>query len=426
MTLQTTLTERLRDRSDFLIILTIKLAIIGMFLPIKLSNFIMFLLLALVLLIGKYSDAWSRLKRSILPYFLLYYAIHIVGILYSENHFAAIKELDKKIPFLILPVVFSLIDPKLLLKERVNILLFFARLTIIVSIALGIYSVIRYWQTKDINVFFYTGFTDLIKFHPVYLAGYLIFATIILLVIPKERDAKRSVIRDGGIIIFSFFMLILMSSKTALFIFLVLIGYILLERITSIHWSSKILICIGFLMMSGLVIYSFPVTRARIQDSLNSNWSGILDDEYTQKASTYTGATLRFSFWKVTAKEIYSDNKVLEGVGTGDQTDYLNRVYDKHGLLNVGYVNYNLHNVLMEVILEFGLIGFAFFTALILKASRLAKTYGDNILACLLIIFILLGMTESLWNINKGIFFFTFFFCFLCCSLPTKSTCLDE
>ena len=107
------------------------------------------------------------------------------------------------------------------------------------------------------------------------------------------------------------------------------------------------------------------------------------------------------------------DNKVFFGVGTGDQTNYLNTVYDKYGLLDVGYVNYNLHNVIMEVVIEFGLLGLAFFAALIIKLSNIARNHSDNILAYLLVIFLLLGMTESLWNINKGIFFFTFFFCFL-------------
>lgn len=404
----------LKDKETFFLILTIKLAIIGIFLPIKISNVIMFFFVASTLLVGRdYYNAWYRLKNGILFYFLLFYLIHAVAILYSENYFEATRELDKKIPFLLLPVAFSLIDPQILSKERKNILIFFARLTIMISALLLVCSVYRYARSQDINVFFYTGFTDPINFHPVYFAGYLIFATIILLLTESERTKKWRVIQDAGIIVFSFFTLILISSKTALFIFLVLIGYVLFERATSIHWTRKVLICVGFVLVSGLVIYSFPVTRARIQDSLNSNWSGILDDEYTQKASTYTGATLRFSFWKVTAKELYNDNKLFFGVGTGDQSDYLNNVYDKYGLLDVGYVNYNLHNLVMEIVIEFGLFGLVFFAALIIKLSNIARIHKDSILAYLLVIFMLLGMTESLWNINKGIFFFTFFFCFL-------------
>ena len=414
MTLGRSLMGYLKGKEAFFLILTIKLAIIGIFLPIKISNVFMFIFVACTLLFAReYGAVWHRLKSGVLLYFLLFYLLHAVGILYSENYSGAVRELDKKIPFLLLPVAFSLIDPKILSKERKNILVFFAKLTMVISIALVVCSVYRYAESQDINVFFYTGFTDPIKFHPVYFAGYLIFATIILLLTASDHTKKRRFIRDGSTIAFSFFALILISSKTALFVFLVLIVYILFERATSIHWTRKVLICVSFVMVSGAAIYSFPVTRARIQDSLNSNWSGILDDEYTQKASTYTGATLRFSFWKVTVKEIYRDNKVFFGVGTGDQTNYLNTVYDKYGLLDVGYVNYNLHNVIMEVVIEFGLLGLAFFAALIIKLSNIARNHSDNILAYLLVIFLLLGMTESLWNINKGIFFFTFFFCFL-------------
>jgi O-antigen ligase len=165
--------------------------------------------------------------------------------------------------------------------------------------------------------------------------------------------------------------------------------------------------------LSVAVISFFPVTRERIQDIFNSNWTGILRNDYTLNASTYTGLTLRVSFWKIAIKRMYEDKILFFGVGTGDATDYMNEAYREYGLLDAGFLDYNLHNAFLEVLLEFGFAGLAYYLLLLACMIRFAILKRDQILFLTLAIIISFGMTESVLNVNKGIAFFFFFFSFL-------------
>lgn len=166
------------------------------------------------------------------------------------------------------------------------------------------------------------------------------------------------------------------------------------------------------IFVAGLISVS-RTTRERIKDLFNSEFTGIWENDYTRKASTYTGVTQRFSFWKVSMKELAGDNLIWFGVGTGDQKEYLNAAYKKYGLLDAGYVNFNLHNAYFEIILELGIIGFILFAIWLTFSVREAVTLRDEQFLFLVVLFVIPAITESILNVNKGIAFYTFMFCFL-------------
>ena len=57
---------------------------------------------------GNFQEKWSVLKKSKSFWALLsVFAIHIIGLLYTENFEYALKDLKIKLPILLLPIVFA-------------------------------------------------------------------------------------------------------------------------------------------------------------------------------------------------------------------------------------------------------------------------------------------------------------------------------
>ena len=160
-------------------------------------------------------------------------------------------------------------------------------------------------------------------------------------------------------------------------------------------------------MLIAVVINYSPVTRERIQNLLESDWTGVWEEDYTKNATTYTGFTVRISFWKAALKQMAEDRVLIQGTGTGDSIDYLNTAYEDEGLIAAGYRDFNLHNAFMEVILEFGFAGFFFYLLIWIMIAMAAMQAKDKALIILLIIFASFSMTESILYVNKGLAFFS-------------------
>lgn len=392
------------------------LVVIGMFLPIKISNAAMFALLGLWFFMGRYRFLIEGLRMQKIFYLVFgFYGLHLLGLIWCEDLHSGFKELDKKIPMLIFPVVLSSLETASVRGERTRILKFYVLATIITSLILVLFAFYRYALEHDVSVFYYKEFSEKLTFNPVYLAIYVLVAFSIYCYEINDRPIHRPWLQAlffCGV----FIMLILLSSKNAIVLFGLISLHYLLTKVPALSMKRKILIVISIMAVSVFLVNSFSITRERIQDVFTSDFEGIFSDDYTLNASSYTGVTLRLSFWRIAFQHMHQDGILLFGVGTGDGTAYLNRAYEQHGLIAAGFLDYNLHNAFMEVLLEFGLAGLAYFVVLIVFLIRFAIRSNDRVLLITLLIFISFSLTEAVLNVNKGIAFFFFFFSFLIAS----------
>lgn len=399
----------LKIKQQFIQLLLIKVFIVGIFLPLKVSNVALLALLFFWILTGLYRHAIGALgQKKVLIFFIAFYFLHILGLLYSEDLFGAYKELEKKVPLLVLPVIIASIDEKTLRSRRRAILTFYTRVTAAVCVFLLAYAVYRYATTNDVQVFYFKEFTNVIQVNPIYLAMYVLFAFLVYFYELSEGDRRTDWPKNALVYLATLVILMCISSKTALGAFLLFSLQIILTQTKYMSWAYRVMVASFTVICIVVVLKYFPVTQHRIQDVMKSDWSEVWKTDYAKNATSFTGFTLRVSFWRITLEEMADDNLLLQGVGTGDGQAYLNRAYEEHGLIAAGYKDFNLHNAFMEVVLEFGLIGLIFYLIMWLAIAIFASRNRDRTLFMLVIIFLLFSMTESILYVNKGLAFFSF------------------
>lgn len=391
----------------------------ALLLPLKASNFVMLGLVGLIIFSGLIREVPKNAQRfPLIACVALFYLFHVLALINSDDLYSAYKELERKVPLLFLPVLFLAVGKDVVNSNKRKILLVFSASSYLACVFLLVVALLRYSKSHDASVFYYIEFGSPLNFNPVYLAAYILLS-FAFLTIEFTKDRWRPYLLVAAFFITSFF-LILLSSKSALVLFSMICLYFIFTRIKSVRHKLAIT-ALTIVVITAFISIS-DTTRNRLADVLNSEFKGILSNDYTQNATTYTGITQRISFWKVSMKELAGDGLLWFGVGTGDQKQYLNQAYEKYGLLQAGYVNFNLHNAYFEIILELGLTGFALFLAWLVAVLRVAAKSRDELFGIFLLLFLFPAVTESTLNVNKGIAFYSFMFCLFLSALTYAKT----
>jgi O-antigen ligase len=386
--------------------------IAAFFLPIKVSNVAMFALVGLWLITGDWRQTIGELgKKKVVLLILGFYLLHVAGLIFTDNFPSAYKELEKKIPLLLIPLVVVSADDVFMRSARKKLLGFFVKCCVLTCfILLGI-AIYRFFMTGNSEVFYFTEFSKVINnFNPIYLAMYVVFAFAIYFY-ELEPGFSDKVIFKIVFYLVCLFFLVLISSKNSLLVFMIITIHYVFKNIRG--FKTRMIVMLAALALVAALISFSTTTKERIRDVIDSDLAGIFEDEYTVNATTFSGLTIRLSFWKVTFKELARENKLLTGVGTGDQYDFLNRVYEPYGLIAAGFVNFNLHNSYMEVLLEHGFFAVIYFLIMWVLFIKNANAGKDQVLMLFVFIFLCFSLTESLLNVNKGIAFFSFWVAFL-------------
>lgn len=402
------LTEYIKVNQQYIQVLLIKIFIVTLFLPYRVSNVALILMLLFWIISGDYLNSLQALRQKrILMLFIGFYLIHIVGLLYSDNLFSAYKELEKKIPLLLFPLIIASMKEETLRLKRNELLAFYTTVTAITCGLLVGYAAYRYMAEGNVEVFYFREFTALIQVNAIYLAMYVLFAFGVYFYEINTRSTKADLVKKVLVYLASLMVLMFISSKNALAVFILLSLHIVFLQFKHFSRIHRLAIGVAIILLIVAVINYSPVTRERIQNLMESDWTGVWDEDHTKNAETFTGFTVRISFWKAALKQMTEDQVLIQGIGTGDNLDYLNKAYEEAGLIAAGYTNFNLHNAFMEVILEFGFAGLFFYLFIWTKIAIVAMRAKDKALIILLIIFLFFSMTESILYVNKGLVFYS-------------------
>lgn len=402
------LTEHIKVNQQYIQVLLIKIFIVTLFLPYRVSNVALILMLLFWIVSGDYLNSLQALRqKKILMLFIGFYLVHVVALLYSDNLFNAYKELEKKIPLLLFPLIVASMKEETLRLKRNELLAFYTTVTAITCGLLVAYAAYRYMAEGNVEVFYFREFTALIQVNAIYLAMYVLFAFGVYFYELNTRSKKADLVKKVLVYLASLMVLMFISSKTALAVFILLSLHIVFLQLKHFGRIYRAAIGIAIILLIAAVINYSPVTRERIQNLIESDWTGVWDEDYTKNAETFTGFTVRISFWKAALKQMTEDRVLIQGIGTGDNLDYLNKAYEEAGLIAAGYTNFNLHNAFMEVILEFGFAGLFFYLFIWTMIAMAAMRAKDKALIILLIIFLFFSMTESILYVNKGLVFYS-------------------
>lgn len=378
------------------------------------------------LFISKKTFSFSSSKSRLVVLFISTYILAIIGMLYTSNVSEGLFRLQQKLGLIMFPIIFgttAIVNYCFLKKISIH---FIAGLALTCSIGLGNYfsrAVVSKGSSMITN-------HDLVVFEdtqPYTMGLYCLTGIILILYNEQVRQSLRKTLQ--------YFLLALFS----LFIFLIsvrlIIGcWILIALMFSIDQikSAFYRIAMG-LMITGIVIIAVLAIPA-----LNRQWKEITAgrnenvitlDKDASLGKSWGGKAIRFAIWEC-GKDILQDSWLL-GVGTGDVQDKLQEAYENRKFYFASrYNRYNAHNQYLQSWIGNGIAAPLLLIACIFVPMILL--YRNNSIskspyAFFLVISALIFFSESIFETNKGIIWYSLFnsifaFCYIFKPIPDLKT----
>lgn len=369
-----------------------------LFLPLsmRLNNLFLGIFVAFFILEGNYSFKYNNIKTNFRYVLILsvFFLIIALGTIYSEFIGKGLKQVERSLPFLIIPIIF-LSEPKEYDKKQNNIL---------ISLVVGcILAAIICWAYLAYDVVSNNAYGDLLTWkysklnlikpidqHTPYLSLFVLSA-IGFLVSHTKTTALKAKLKNISMVILTLFLFHLLSRTAIIYFCMASMIYLFFNKKYITAATFAIIICSLF---SVLIINS---------DNKSNYFAKLFVDQMgINGTANFDG---RFERWK------HSYDMFLEepffGIGTGDADAYRAILYRKNNDIE-GFKNrFNSHNQFLEFLSGQGVIGgiwFLFsFYFLLSKAYKL-KEY--------LFFYIICGMffcciTESMFRVSWGIVFFS-------------------
>lgn len=359
------------------------------------------LLIIFLLLTKSKKEFVFKDKRKRLLWTCIFFFLPLISLIYHKSLFSHLHLLEKNLPFLALPILFFSFGQ---LRKR-WILKLFSLATISISFILLVVGLINFALSSNSDYLFYNKLTAVFGVHPIYFGMFFVFAMFFL--IEESNFSKKFKIL---LLVYASIVVALISSKVIIIISILLFAF-------TFRGNKKFVFFAVALFIFFISLFSY--TRERILNIVNSNFSVVLKDQFDYN-EPFTGLTIRLVQWRLGISSLIEDGRLLFGVGLSNSQAYINDIYIKHGLSGAGYLGFNMHNIYVDFLIKYGVLGLiiflSFFRFLFYHISD-----QNSILIIPLIIILLTGLTENIIGLNKGIVFLAFISCFILANDASKN-----
>ena len=383
------------------------LCYVGLLFPTKISNITLILLCVFSLFcfnLKQFKETWGT--GLFLRIIFVYFIIHVIGLLYTEDLKAGLFILEKKIGLLLLPLLLLPALGGLYPVNLKTLLIKLGIITLLSSLVVLLIALFRSIALKDTQAFFFENFSPI---HYVYYAIYFAIGSLIFLDATFYYFQKKKY----GLLIwfilaaYSTGMLIIISSKMGIIAFVMGAAFLIYFRTPNkkYFFSASVILITSL----SLFISIHDTTRQRFLD-LGKNFEILKEDQIIYNAGEeFTGFNLRVLFWKFSLSHLWEENEYLIGVGTGDAQHFIDEAYTLHNLSVYDYKGWDPHNQWVFMTIQFGVIGVLVLVLFYLNGFWIAFCKRDIRLVCFLLVTLCFSMTESILESNKGIVFFALF-----------------
>jgi len=371
-----------------------------------LNSILSILLVAFWLIFSKKEFDISTLKSRLMILFISLFVIGIVGLAYTNNSKAGIATLETQSAILFFPLVFgttSVLDSSMLKKINTHLLIA-AALASVAGVGYGIYNYVESGNIEQL-----TG-DHILLFHvvrPVTMGLFCLLALIIAFERHNESSAKSKRWLYALIGLMTL-MILLLSIRLIIACWFLIVFYYLLTIIKQrLYKIFSVSIAILLLIVSSFII---PTAKKQWKELFDfSSTSTIALDKDSSLGRSWRGKALRVAIWKCSADVL--KKHWLTGVGTGDVQDSLQKTYENRKFYFASMYNrYNAHNEYLQILLATGLPGLLILLSCILyPLLNYRKKFSGNIYFLFLLLFAVVGMSESILEVNKGIIWYSFF-----------------
>jgi O-antigen ligase len=374
----------------------------------SLANSILCIILsAYWLFISKKTFRSTTGRSRLVMLFISIFILAVIGMLYTSNVSEGLFRLQQKLGLIMFPVIFGttrVVNFEFLKKISTH---FIVGLALTCSLGLGYYffmAVVSNGSSMATN-------HDLILFEDTqpYTVGLYCLTGIVLILYNKQvRFSLRKNLQYFLIMLFSIFIF-LISVRLIVACWMLIALVFILDHIKS-----------GFYrIVGGLVMISIVIIAVATIPALNRQWKElkghgnenvIVLDQDASLGKSWGGKAIRLAIWSC-SKDILQNNWLI-GVGTGDVQDNLQRAYEKRKFYFASrYNRYNAHNQYLQLWIANGIASvFLLVATLIIPLFLLHRNNALKSPYTFFLVFAgLIFFTESIFDTNKGIIWYSFF-----------------
>lgn len=386
------------------------------FIPFSVRYCHLALLLFMILCIaeGNFVEKAKVIATNPLAWILpMFFVLYLVGVFYSSNDTNAWRNLDKKLAFVLAPLV--IVSANTFTKTDLQRLAWifigscFVGTVICVANAMVMsssgqslwnfgpeqpYMALHPNASVLWPYFSYMGLASGIDIHPTYFALYLYVCTLILLRGFTEKFRWSHI----ALIVYFLVFIVLLSSRIVVLTTVLTIVAVIANSSIKKSW----LIGAGALVIMGATLMINPIAQYRnTQEYRKSSFS------WPPASMSDNPISIRTSLWWLSLNAVSEVNPII-GTGTGDVNDTmvaLSDKYDVHNVLNTS----DPHNQYLHTFIALGTLGLIWLLV-VFAAPMLVLWRRREFLVCAgLISFMCVCMTESALELQKGVILFSLF-----------------
>ena len=376
-----------------------------------------FILLITVVLSGIIKKEVSFQLNVISSLFLLFYFCYLIGIIFTSDINAGVFELEKKLSFVIFPLLLSLKFKKI---WSINVAYMgFILATFLVTLY-GIIMALSAWLVAGGGnwVYFSTAISPI--HHPSYLAAYLTISTAFAFIGWREKLPFFSLY---WIIPFTIFVIVihgfLQSLSGTLFLLIAIFTSLLIWLRNKYRRPIFYTIIILMPLIGFIVINSIP----SVQNDWKDASSNIIEYSKNPKSfvenreQTLSSSSVRIILWTAAFQIFY---KHPFGVGTGNMDEFMEKELIILKQKELTKQNFNPHNQFLQTAVEIGFFGLLVFFAILFSSIYYGLKYKNYLLIIISSNLLFNSLFESMLQRQSGIIFYCFWICLLSLYLFTQ------
>lgn len=345
-------------------------------------------------------------KTKLMLLFISLFLVSLAGMLYTSNLPAGIATLKKQSAILLFPLIFgttSTLNPLLAKKISFHLLIATA-LSCLAGLFYGLYFLVQTGNTE-----WMTG-KHILPFHvfrPVLMGLFCLLTMVIAFQNITSATGKFKSLLWAHICLMSL-MVFLLSIRLVIFCWLLLVLYFLFKNFRL--WPHRLLLFFFIIILVLISGFKIPSLHRQWKELFDfSGKSTIVLDRDSSLTKRWGGKALRLAIWQSSGEQL--KKHWLTGVGTGDVQDSLQQAYESRKFYFASrYNQYNAHNQYLQITLANGLPGLLILLACIcLPLITFRKIFSNDIYFFFLLLFAMISMSEVLFEVNKGILWYSFF-----------------
>ncbi|HEY4208559.1 MAG TPA: O-antigen ligase family protein [Puia sp.] len=366
-------------------------------------------------------ECWRDNKKGILIFISVYLAA-LISTIYDPNPGNAFKELEIQLTLLLVPLLFGASYRRTLFKDKV-IKLAFITGTCSALLYLLIYFIVHMrslhlpvagWLKEEYLNHHYSKPIDI---HAGFFSCYVSLCFFMLVIYLTKARYWITKLLILSLILLCLVSLFLLTSRSVIILTFISLLCMLVSGMKRVKWYFSVSAGIAAV----LLLYFFS-TRSnyfeeRFTDKLDqdvkfSELNKIFEfGERVPMDSLLRNDGSRIERW-VAAVELIR-KRPLQGYGTGEEKPQLYRQYRQMGLTVTLEQRYDSHNQFMAFAIKSGVLGLLSFIVMLAFAFVYAIRHRNYLYISFLLISTGISLIDNFLEVNKGIFFFSFFNIFL-------------